>query len=369
MKIFILLFLTFFLIGCTNTITNTNNEEVIIEDNSEEVKMVEEKLAKATFAGGCFWCMESDFEKLKGVKEVISGYSGGDKVDPSYKEVSSGATRHREVVQIIYNPNIISYSVLLEHFWKNVDPLNEKGQFCDEGFQYTSAIFYHNEKQKKLAEESKKKVEEVLGGDIFTEISEIKEFYSAEEYHQDYYKKSPVRYKTYRKLCGRDKRLSGLWENKNIGIGSSNDIFIKPSDEELKEILTPIQYKVTQKEGTERAFNNEYWDNHEEGIYVDIVSGEVLFSSNEKFDSGTGWPSFTQPIEPDNIITKKDYKLIVPRTEVRSKQADSHLGHILLDGPEWNDKIRYCMNSAALRFIPKENFEKEGYEKYKSLFD
>ena len=338
----------------------------------KEVNKIENKIySKATFAGGCFWCMEADFEKLAGVVEVISGYSGGNVVDPSYEQVSSGGTGHLESAQVIYDPSIITYSRLLEHFWKNIDPLDDSGQFCDKGYQYTTAIFYHDEEQKDLAEASMKKAEEVLGKRVLTPIFKFEKFYNAEEYHQDYYKKKPIRYNTYRKLCGRDQRLRDLWKGKELQINTIG--YTKPTDKELKEKLTTLQYQVTQQDATEKPFDNEYWNNTEEGIYVDVVSGEALFSSKDKYKSGTGWPSFTKPLEPGNIVEKEDRILFIKRTELRSKQADSHLGHLFTDGPSSSEHptgtgLRYCINSAALRFIPKEDLEKEGYGKYKKMF-
>ena len=317
-------------------------------------------LQKAIFAGGCFWCMEKPFEQLPGVESVTSGYAGGTNKNPTYRNYADFG--HIEVVEILFDPAEVSYDKLLDVYWRQVDPTDPGGQFVDRGRAYSTAIFYHDEQQRQLAENSKKALaaSNIFAKPIVTPILPAVQFYAAEEYHQDYYRKNSLRYYFYRSRSGRDQFLHKIW-----GGGKTAK---KQQRSELKKRLTPLQYKVTQEDGTEPAFNNEYWDNKQPGIYVDIVSGEPLFSSTDKYDSGTGWPSFTRPLVEENIIEKKDRSLFMTRIEVRSKGGNSHLGHVFDDGPAPYGK-RYCINSASLKFIPADELSANGYDEFSGLFD
>lgn len=318
--------------------------------------MMTKQYELATFAGGCFWCMVKPFDQFDGIEKVVSGYIGGHVENPTYEQVCQDNTGHYEAVQITFDPAIFPYEKLLEIFWQQIDPTDEGGQFHDRGTSYKTAIFYHSEEQREKAEKSKRTLADSgrFQKEIVTSILPAKPFYEAEEYHQDYYKKHPIRYMMYRKGSGRDDFIKQNWSTKK-------DVAL------LKEKLTPIQYEVTQNNGTEPPFSNEYWNNKREGIYVDIISGKPLFSSTDQFDAGCGWPSFTKPIDEKEIEENIDTSHSMIRTEVRSKTADSHLGHVFDDGPHPTG-LRYCINSASLRFIPKEALEKEGYGEYTKLF-
>jgi peptide methionine sulfoxide reductase msrA/msrB len=350
-------------------------------------------LAVATVAGGCFWCVEAGYEKIPGVVEAVSGYTGGETTNPTYRSVSAGGTGHTEAVQVYYDPQQITYEGLLQGLWRMMDPTDDQGQFVDRGTHYRPAIFYHNQEEKQKAEAAKKALQAsgVYDNPVVIEIVPAGAFYPAEDYHQDYYKKNPVRYNLYTFNSGRYQFIESVYgkdyeldfsqfkpaviSSNNAGAEQSADqapgvsagfnpeAFVKPQQDELKKLLSSVQYNVTQEDGTERPFNNAYWDNKEPGLYVDVVSGEPLFSSRDQFKSGTGWPSFTRPLAPGLVKEHEDRAFFMTRVEIRSSYADSHLGHVFDDGPAPTGK-RYCMNSASMRFIPLALMADAGYSNF-----
>lgn len=343
------------LISCGNTNSKTDLKSNVSERPSEYKGPTQ----LATFAGGCFWCVEAPFEGVAGVVSVVSGYAGGKEKNPTYSEVSAGKTSHKEAIQIKFDPEVISYSELVDIFWQTYDPTDIGGSFFDRGTQYESAIFFHTTEQKKVAEESKSALDKSKKFEkpIATPIIKYTNFYLAEEYHQDYYKKNPTEYYAYRNGSGRDAFIKKHWPE------LSNKAYAPKPKSALKKELSNLQYQVTMENATEYAFQNEYNGNKEDGIYVCIVSGVPLFSSKDKYESGSGWPSFSKPIDARVIDKPVDKELGMTRVEVRSKLGQSHLGHVFNDGPD-ETGLRYCMNSAAMKFIPKTAMESAGYGQF-----
>lgn len=358
-KIILTVVLSYFsLMACSaSNPDEKKKEEVAVEDYKGKTEL-------ATFAGGCFWCIEAPFEGIDGIFSVVSGYSGGKEKNPTYSQVSGGRTSHKEAVQVTFDPDVISYAEIIDIFWQQFDPTDDGGSFFDRGSQYESAIFFHNNQQKVVAEASKKRLDfsGIFDKPIVTPVIKFTNFYPAEEYHQDYYRKSPREYKAYRTGSGRDRFINQHWDV------PSAEKYKKPSKAELKSQLTSLQFKVTMEEATERAFDNMYNENKQAGIYVCIVSGAPLFSSKDKYESYSGWPSFTKPIDARYLDKPVDRSAGMVRVEVRSKLGDSHLGHVFNDGPDPTG-LRYCMNSAAMKFIPKGEMKAKGYKAYQWLVE
>lgn len=309
----------------------------------------------AYFAGGCFWCIESTMDWQDGVITAISWYAGGTTENPTYKQVASGKTDFREAVKVTYNANIISFQELSELFFRQIDPTDDGWQFADRWFHYTTAVYYSLPEEQQIAEKIIQTLESSgkFESPIVTKVLAFTNFYEAEEEHQDYALKQSASYQRYKKGSGRADYIEETWDDDN-SFGVNN--------------LSPLSYEVTQNNATEPAFNNKYWDNKRPGIYVDVVDGTPLFSSLDKFESWSGWPSFTRPIDESLLEEKKDNSLLFSRVEIRSKNANSHLWHVFTDGPKEEGGLRYCINSAALSFVPVVDLEKLWYKKYLELF-
>ena len=323
-----------------------------------------DKAREIYLAGGCFWGVEEYFSRIPGVVDTISGYANGTKENPSYQEVCTGRTGHAETVRVVYDPDSVSLETLVRQYFKIIDPTVRDRQGNDIGNQYRTGVFYVNEEdiptlETIFAEEQAKRTKPVV-----TELKPLSRFYEAEEYHQDYLVKNPGGY------CHVDfSTLKDLPAPVRKTVTVNPEDYRKPDEVTLKETLTKEQYEVTQEAATERPFGNAYYNSKRVGIYVDIVTGEPLFSSSDKYDSGCGWPSFTKPIADEVVTERRDASHGMIRTEVRSRVGDSHLGHVFDDGPIDKGGLRYCINSASLRFIPYEEMEKEGYGEYRSLCD
>ncbi|NME36804.1 bifunctional peptide-methionine (S)-S-oxide reductase MsrA/peptide-methionine (R)-S-oxide reductase MsrB [Fusobacterium sp. FSA-380-WT-3A] len=333
MKVFIMFLLVF-----SSIFSMENKTEVTNSMNTKEIYL----------AGGCFWGVEAYFERINGVVDAQSGYANGKTENPKYEDVVYRGTGHAETVHVIYDTTKIDLATLLQYYFRIIDPTSVNKQGNDRGTQYRTGIYYTDENDREIIQKELDELQKGYKKKIVVENKKLENFYLAEDYHQDYLKKNPNGY------C-------------HIDLSKADEVIVdknkyrKLSEKELKEKLTDIQYKVTQKADTERPYRNEYWDFYEKGIYVDIVTGEPLFSSKDKFDSGCGWPSFSKAIAPEVVNYSEDRSFGMRRIEVKSRVGDSHLGHVFDDGPQDRGGLRYCINSASIKFIPLEKMEEEGY--------
>lgn len=382
--IFVFLICAIFLVACSNNsknkskdngnISSTNEEigkkidEIIDSNNKKNLKEMENQknmdkekenyskddLKKIYLAGGCFWGVEEYMQRIYGVYDAVSGYANGKVNNPTYKTVSSGKSGYAETVEVTYDSKKIKLEDLLNHYFKIIDPTSLNKQGNDRGSQYRTGIYYVDDSDKEVIDKVMNFQAKKYSEKIVVENMKLKNFTVAEDYHQDYLRKNPNGY------CHIDLSKAG-----EVVIDPAK--YPKPSDDDLKRKLTDIQYRVTQKNETESSFSNEYWDNKEKGIYVDVATGEPLFSSSDKFDSGCGWPSFSKPIAKDVVTYREDKSYNMNRTEVRSRSGDSHLGHVFNDGPKELGGLRFCINSASIKFIPLKDMEDRGYGYLKHL--
>lgn len=347
------------LFGCSGCASATGEEtmknqaantELEIQDQSWQEWEDASRLREIFFAGGCFWGVESYFSQVPGVRSATVGYANGDTANPSYQEVCTGKTGHAETVHLVYDPNQVSLQTLTEHFFLIINPLTLNRQGNDSGSQYRSGVYYTDESDLELLQQVRDAEQEKYTAPIQTELLPLRCYYLAEDYHQDYLEKNPGGY------CHID--FSSLADFPRL---EQSWAYSRPSDREIRSMLTEEQYRVTQENATERPFSGEYDQLFEPGIYVDVVTGEPLFLSADKYDAGCGWPSFSRPIDADAVVESSDTSYGMNRTEVRSRIGDSHLGHVFSDGPAALGGMRYCINSASLRFVPYAEMEKEGY--------
>lgn len=332
------------------TVSDSVQQGIMYQDTTDHVIYL---------AGGCFWGIEQLMQSIPGVLDAQSGYANGTgEADANYRTVSTGKTGFRETVRVEYDPEQVSLDALLLAYFYVIDPTVENRQGNDRGTQYQTGIYYTNEEAKETVERIAA-IERSRSPRFAVEIGPLINYYPAEEYHQDYLIKNPTGY------CHIPRDEIKLFSALRIDPGD----YKKPSAETIREKLTDIQYQVTQKNATERPFANEFWNQFEQGIYVDIVTGEPLFSSTDKFESGCGWPAFSKPIESPAVVELPDNSYGMKRIEVRSRAGDSHLGHVFTGDPESPNGVRYCINSASLRFIPYAKMEAEGYGYLMSLFE
>ncbi|MBR2834450.1 MAG: peptide-methionine (R)-S-oxide reductase MsrB [Coriobacteriales bacterium] len=341
------------------------------QDKKPQVDAKDSELHKIYVAGGCFWGVEEYFSRIPGVKDVTSGYANSTVENPSYQLVCTGSTHAAETVCILYDPHTVSLTTLIRQYFKIIDPTSLNKQGNDRGTQYRTGVYYTDEADIPVLEAVFSEVEKTLDKPLVTELMPLENFYEAEDYHQDYLVKNPGGYCHIDFSTLNDLELEPVEntesqpDDQSILVDPS--LYTKPSADKIKDMLTPEQYDITQNDGTERAFTGEYWNTFEAGIYVDIVTGEPLFSSSSKFESGCGWPSFSEPIDPAVIVERADGSFGMQRTEVRSRVGDSHLGHVFDDGPAELGGLRYCIDSAALKFIPYDEMEAAGYGEFMPL--
>ncbi len=357
-KLKIITLTTFLLIGTSLILsacgadtggTGELNEKVTVKETNVDIDaLIEEKnLSTIYLAGGCFWGVEEYMSRIPGVYDVKSGYANGTTENPSYEEVIYNDTGHAETVRVVYDPKQLDLEVLLNKFFDVVDPTSLNKQGNDVGTQYRSGIYYTNSSDKTVIDSVIAGLEQTYDEEIVVEVLPLDNFYDAEDYHQDYLQKNPNGYCHINLTTATDEEIV-------------DSDFYKLPEGDLKEILSDQEYDVTQNEGTERSFSHELNDNKEVGIYVDVVTGEPLFLSTDKYNSGTGWPSFTKPIAPEVIVENEDDNLRFG-IEVKSRAGLSHLGHVFDDGPDSEGGLRYCINGVALRFVGYNDMVKEGY--------
>ena len=362
----------FLIIACSaqangqNSAAATKGDPLMINDNMSKLITVNvntDNLKEIYLAGGCFWGVEEYFSRIPGVYDVTSGYANGKTENPTYKDVCFNDSGHAETIHLRYDPGIVSLKTLLEQFFKIIDPLSVNKQGNDACTQYRTGVYYTDETDKEVIQAAFDTEQRKYSRKIAVELMPLEHFYLAEDYHQDYLKKNPNGY------CHIDfSSLSDVRIEPQISKGIVDpEKYSKPSGEEITAMLTAEQYNVTQSCSTEMAFTGEYWNNTEAGLYVDIVTGEPLFSSADKFDSGSGWPSFTKPIDPAVVIRHEDNSFGMKRVEIKSRVGDTHLGHVFKDGPINAGGLRYCLNSASIRFIPYNEMEEQGYGDFKPL--